>query len=87
MAYYLARKSVWPTVKRRLREEGAVNRVYDPDLDGSLGSVSVEGLKLADGEKIYFGSNNKYSLRYDPSRGGFVIRDEERGVDIACIKG
>ena len=90
ISYVLAKKALkralstltWNEIKEKLRTEGAVNKVYDPDLDGILGTVSVEALKLADNEKIYFGINNKYSLRYDPIKNAFIIRDEMTGVDV-----
>jgi len=76
----------WEEVKKRMRSEGTVNRVYDPDLDGVLGTVSVEALKLADNEKIYLGTDNKFSLRFDPERKAVVIRDEVNNIDVMEIK-
>lgn len=91
VSYILAKRALrralstltWSEVKQKFRDEGAVNRVYDPDLDGALGAVTVESLKLLDDEKIYFGSGNRYSLRYDSAKNMFIIRDEVEGVDIA----
>jgi len=77
---------VWGVVKDRLASEGAPNRLYDPDLDGALGTVAVEALKVPSGEKIFFGTDNRYSLRFDPSMAAFVIRDEVKGEDILVIK-
>ena len=77
---------VWGVVKDKLASEGAPNRLYDPDLDGALGTVTVEALKVPSGEKIFFGTDNRYSIRYDPNKGGIVIRDEFQGVDVAVIK-
>ena len=79
-------REVWEYVKEKMRTEGALNKIYDPDLDGALGAVKVESLIVPDGEKIYFGTERRYSLRYDPERGGIVIRDEKCGRDIAVIK-
>lgn len=76
---------IWDIVKEKLASEGAPNKLYDPDLDGILGTVSVEELILPNGVKFYFGTDKKYSLRYDPAKGEFVIRNEEEGVDVVVI--
>lgn len=94
ISYHLAKRALrralqtlsWEEVKQKFAEEGAVNKVYDPDLDGALGTVTVEALKVPNSEKIYFGTDNRYSLRFDPSMSAFVIRDEVKGEDILVIK-
>jgi len=94
ISYYIAKRALrralqtltWDEVKEKFMTEGAVNKVYDPDLDGALGTVTVEALKVPSGEKIYFGTDNRFSLRFDPSVAAFVIRDEVKGEDILVIK-
>lgn len=72
----------WEFIKNMLKIEGAINKMYDPDLDGALGAVSIEQLKLPDDEKIYFGTDARYSMRFDSKKKAIVIRDEVEGKDI-----
>jgi len=75
----------WSEVKKWLAKEGALNKMYDPDLDGALGAVSIEALTLPSDEKIYFGTDKKYSIRFDTTAQRVIIRDEVKNIDVLAV--